>query len=207
MIFEIRMDRESSQGIGMRLLAPSLNNRNLIFFGSPVPALASAKAAAGKSTLGRALQWDALAFLPHSTDTDYKLLHIHTHTDIYKYMHSSPHLRSLASVALNRQPDKRVCDQHEWLQDRMAACRSWITSPVASGVSMVYVLLLLRCFSCSHTVLPKEHSLGVIFFLLTFLMLCCIFLQFPVFLSCLSPCHICCVCMDRLMANFAGTCD
>ncbi len=27
-----------------------------------------------------------------------------------------------------------------------------------------------HCFSCSHTVLPKEHSLGVIFFLLTFLM-------------------------------------
>ncbi len=55
--------------------------------------------------------------------------------------------------------------------------------------------LLLRCFSCSHTVLPKEHSLGVIFFLLTFLMLCCIFLQFPVFLSCLPPCHICMLCM------------
>ncbi len=33
-----------------------------------------------------------------------------------------------------------------------------------SRVSMVYyVLLLLRCFSCSHTVLPKEHSL-VFFF-------------------------------------------
>ncbi len=56
-----------------------------------------------------------------------------------------------------------------------------------------YVLLLLRCFSCSHTVLPKEHSLGVIFFLLPFLMLCCIFLQFPVFLSCLPPCHIVCM--------------
>ncbi len=40
------MDKESSRGIGMRLLAPRLNNRNLIFFGSPVPA--SAKAAAGK---------------------------------------------------------------------------------------------------------------------------------------------------------------
>ncbi len=50
------MEKESSHGIGMRLLAPSLNNRNLIFFGSPEPALASAKAAAGKSTLGRALQ-------------------------------------------------------------------------------------------------------------------------------------------------------
>ncbi len=40
-------------GIGMRLLAPSLNNRNLIFFGSPVPALVLAKVAAGKSTLGK----------------------------------------------------------------------------------------------------------------------------------------------------------
>ncbi len=56
MVLETRMDKESSRGIGMRLLAPRLNNRNLIFFGSPEPALASAKAAAGKSTLGRALQ-------------------------------------------------------------------------------------------------------------------------------------------------------
>ncbi len=32
---ETRMDRESSCGIGMRLLASRLNNRNLIFFGSP----------------------------------------------------------------------------------------------------------------------------------------------------------------------------
>ncbi len=55
-VLEIRTDIESSRGIGMRLLAPRLNNRNLIFFGSPEPALASAKAAAGKSTLGRALQ-------------------------------------------------------------------------------------------------------------------------------------------------------
>ncbi len=28
----------------------------------------------------------------------------------------------------------------------------------------VCAFVLLRCFSCSHTVLPKEHSLGVIFF-------------------------------------------
>ncbi len=50
------MDRESRRGIGMRLLAPRPNNRNLIFFGSPETALASAKVAAGKSPLGRALQ-------------------------------------------------------------------------------------------------------------------------------------------------------
>ncbi len=53
MILEIRMDKESSRGIGMRLLAPSLNNRNLIFVGSPVPALALAKVAVGKSSLGK----------------------------------------------------------------------------------------------------------------------------------------------------------
>ncbi len=28
----------------------------------------------------------------------------------------------------------------------------------------VCAFVLLRCFFCSHTVLPKEHSLGVIFF-------------------------------------------
>ncbi len=117
---------------------------------------------------------------PHSTDTDYKLLHIHTYLKICTHL---PTPRSLASVALNRQPDKRVCDQR-----RKSGCGTgWLLAGAGllpllqSRVSMVYMLLLLlRCFSCSHTVLPKEHSLGVIFFLLTFLMLCCIFLQFPV---------------------------
>ncbi len=76
-------------------------------------------------------------------------------------MHSLPHPRSLASVALNRQPDKPVCDQRrEWL-----LAGAGLLPLLQSRVSMVYyVLLLLRCFSCSHTVLPKEHSLGVIFF-------------------------------------------
>ncbi len=82
MVLETRMDKESSRGIGMRFLAPRLNNRNLIFFGSPEPALASAKAAAGKSTLGRALQWDALAFLPHSKDTCWLQTNTHTYTHI-----------------------------------------------------------------------------------------------------------------------------
>ncbi len=56
----------------------------------------------------------------------------------------------------------------------------WIHFPCGYVVWLcrVCAFVLLRCFSCSHTVLPKEHSLGVIFFLLTFLMLCCIFLQF-----------------------------
>ncbi len=76
------MDKESSRGIGMRLLAPSLNYRNLIFFGSPVPALALAKGAVGKSTLGKNTAVRRSCFLPHSTDIDYKLL-LHTHTHTY----------------------------------------------------------------------------------------------------------------------------
>ncbi len=104
-------------------------------------------------------------FYRHLLITNY-YTYTHTHTHIYKDMHSPPHPRSLASVALNRQPDKRVCDQRrEWLQDRMAACRSWITSPVAkSCVYGVLCAFVAEVFSCSHTVLPKEHSLGVIFF-------------------------------------------
>ncbi len=54
LILETRMDKESSRGIGMRLLAPRLNNRNLIFFGSfaqPRP-----RSLLEKLPLGRALQ-------------------------------------------------------------------------------------------------------------------------------------------------------
>ncbi len=78
--------------------------------------------------------------------------------------------------------------------------------PLLQSCVYGYVLLLLRCFSCSHTVLPKEHSLGVIFF------------SSPsscyavFFFNSLSSCsvyplviYVCCVCMDRLMANFTGT--
>ncbi len=42
----------------------------------------------------------------------------------------------------------------------------------------VCAFVLLRCFSCSHTVLPKEHSLGIIFFSSLSSCKCCIFLQF-----------------------------
>ncbi len=42
----------------------------------------------------------------------------------------------------------------------------------------VCAFVLLRCFSCSHTVLPKEHSLGVIFFSSILLFFVNIFLQY-----------------------------
>ncbi len=70
-------------------------NRNLIFFGSPLPAVALAMAAVGKSTLGRALQWDALRSSPIlQTPADYTYRHIHTywlqtitHTHTYICIH------------------------------------------------------------------------------------------------------------------------
>ncbi len=52
--------------------------------------MASAKAAAGKFTLGRALQWDALASSPilQTLITNY---YTNTHIHTYKDMHSPPH--------------------------------------------------------------------------------------------------------------------
>ncbi len=134
MIFEIRMDKESSRGIGMRLLAPSLNNRNLIFFGSPVLAL---------TWQGRC--WKFIPGKEHCSET----------------------LLPLASVALNPPAWQAGLwpAPEKWQRVRMAAWWSWITSPVASRVSMVYVLLFVfDVFSCSHTVLPKELLWGLFFF-------------------------------------------
>ncbi len=68
---------------------------------------------------------------------------------------------------------------------------------------------VLRCFFfCSQTVLQMEHSLGVKNFFSSSLSSC----KKLYFLNTLSPVlstplsYVCCVCMDRLMANFAGTC-
>ncbi len=78
-------------------------------------------------------------------------------------------------------------------------------------MSCVYGIcaFVLRCFFfCSQTVLQMEHSLGVKNFFSSSLSSCksCIFLNTlsPVLSTPLS--YVCCVCMDRLMANFAGTC-
>ncbi len=77
-ILETRMDKESSRGIGMRLLALRQNNRNLIFW---LPrTVASAKATVGNSTLGRALQWDALASSPILQTL---IINYYTHTHTY----------------------------------------------------------------------------------------------------------------------------
>ncbi len=93
--------------------------------------------------------------------------------------------------------------------DRTVACQSWICSPCCKSCVYGVCAFVLRCFFfCSQTVLQREHSLGVkkkisplsphvkaVFFLIPCL---------PVLSTPLS--YVCCVCMDRLMANFAGTC-
>ncbi len=85
------MDKESSRGIGMRLLAPRLNNRNLIFpaplnqhWPRPRPLLENQP-------------WEehcSVTLLCSSpilqTPADYKLLHIHTHTHIYAFTSPPP---------------------------------------------------------------------------------------------------------------------
>ncbi len=61
------------------------------------------------------------------------------------------------------------------------AAGSWLLAGPDSlplWLCRVCAFVLLRCFSCSHTVLPKEHSLGVIFFSSLSSCKCCIFLQF-----------------------------
>ncbi len=53
-------------------------------------------------------------------------------------------------------------------QRRISGCRiRWLLAGPDSlplWLCRVCAFVLLRCFSCSHTALPKEHSLGVIFF-------------------------------------------
>ncbi len=81
--------------------------------------------------------------------------------------------------------------------------------PVAMSCVYGICAFVLRCFFfCSQTVLQMEHSLGVKKFFSSSLSSC----KKLYFLNTLSPVlstplsYVCCVCMDRLMANFAGTC-
>ncbi len=122
-------------------------------------------------------------------------------------MHSLPLPPSLASVALKPASltDGSVASAENGCgSGRLPAGAGSL--PLLQSVSMVYVLLL-RCFFPVLTLYsPRSIVWGLFFFLLSFL-ICCNFLQFPVFLSCLPPCHICMLCMGRLMAYFTGTCD
>ncbi len=126
---------------------------NLIFFWLPYSGLG--KAVAGIYP-GSAMQLDALAFLP----TLQTLQTLQT-------LPSPP--RPFASVRFDPVAWSSGSDQR-----RISGCGiRWLLAGPDSlplWLCRVCAFVLLRCFSCSHTVLPKEHSLGVIFFLLTFLM-------------------------------------
>ncbi len=190
MLSETRMDRENSCE-GMQLFAPKTKQINLIFSGSPAPA--SAKAVLdnypGKSTA------------------------VGLSCSLPDYRHYSPSLTNCLRPLCTARLSKQVCDRrrNKWLLDWMAACQSWICFPLLqSYVFMVYVLLCWGVFFCSHTVLPKWSIVwGLIFFspppsphvMLYFSSIPCL----PVRSTPLS--YVCCVCMDRLMANFAGNCD
>ncbi len=90
----------------------------------------------------------------------------------------------------------------------MAACQSWITSPVAKscvyGVLCAFVAEVFFLFShCT----PQGAQSGGYFFSPNIPHVMLYFSSIPCLPVLSTPCHICCVCMDRLMANFAGTCD
>ncbi len=111
-VSETRMDKESSRGIGMRLLAPRLNNRNLIFSAPPNQHWPRPRPLLENQPWKEHCSVTLLRSSPIlKTAADYTYTHIHTKTitDTNTYTHL-PTPRSLASVALNRQPDKRVCD-------------------------------------------------------------------------------------------------
>ncbi len=83
------MDRESSRGIGMRLLAPRLNNRNLIFLAPLSSSLGQGrcwKITPGKSTAVRRSCVPPPLYR-HWLQT---ITHTHTHTHTHKDMHSPP---------------------------------------------------------------------------------------------------------------------
>ncbi len=90
------------------------------------------------------MQWDALAFLPHPTDI-------------------TPPPRPFASVRFDPLAWTSGSDQR-----RISGCGiRWLLAGPDSlplWLCRVCAFVLLRCFSCSHTVLPKEHSLFFFFF-------------------------------------------
>jgi len=166
-------------------------NFNLIFSGSPVPA---------------GLAKVMLDKLPWESDAVGLLLLPSPITDI------TPLPRSTATERFVPPPVEQVCDRHrnKWHRTGRLLARAGYVPPVASHVFMVYVLLCWGgFFFCSQTVLQMEHSLGVKKFFFpplsphvkaVFFLIPCL----PVLSTPLS--YVCCVCMDRWMANFAGTC-
>ncbi len=117
------------------------------------------------------------------------------------YRHSLPLPPSLASVAFESASLTGVsvtgAENGCWAGWLLAGA-GFVFPCCKSRVFMVYVLFVLRCFFfCSHTVLPKEHSLGFIYIYIFFSLSsckCCIF--FNSLSSCsVYPLVICMLCM------------
>ncbi len=105
-------------------------------------------------------------------------------------LRSSPTLQTLQTLQTLPPPPRPFAsvrfDPLAWSsgsdQRRISGCGfRWLLAGPDSlplWLCRVCAFVLLRCFSCSHTVLPKEHSLGVIFFSSLSSCKFCIFLQF-----------------------------
>ncbi len=183
-----KMDRENSCE-GMQLFAPKTQQFNLIFSGSPVPAglakvmldkLPWKSAAVGLSCSLPPLQ----TLLPSPDQLPPNAL--------YRHLSS----RSATGAVINGTgPDGCLPEL-----DMSPCCKSCVYGICA---------FVLRCFFSVLTLYsPMEHSLGVTFFfspLSPHVML--YFSSIPCLPVLSTPSYVCCVCMDRLMANFAGTCD
>ncbi len=86
-------------------------------------------------------------------------------------LRSSPTLQTLQTLPPPRPFASVRFDPLAWSsgsdQRRISGCGiRWLLAGPNSlplWLCRVCAFVLLRCFSCSHTVLPKEHSLGIIF--------------------------------------------
>ncbi len=127
------------------------------------------------TTLGRALQWDFSCSLP-----DYR-------------HYSPPPTKCL----------KRVCDRrrNKWHRTGWLLARAGLFPPVAKLCLWYMCFCAEVFFFCSTLYSPMEHSLGVIFFSL-FPHVNAVFSSIPCLPVLSTPLSdVCCVCMNRLMAN------
>ncbi len=91
----------------------------------------------------------------------------------------------------------------------MAACQSWICFPCCKSCVYGICAFVLRCF---FSVLRLYSKWSIVWGLKKFFSSSLSSCKSCIFLNTLSPVlstplsYVCCVCMDRLMANFAGTC-
>ncbi len=148
------MDKESSRGIGMRLLAPRLNNRNLIFSAPPNQHWPRPRPLLENQPWKEHCSVTLLRSSPIlKTAADYTYTHIHTKTitDTNTYTHlptPDPSPPSLWTASLT---SGSVTSAGKWLHVWMADCQSWITSPVAKscvyGVLCAFVAEVFFLFS------------------------------------------------------------